>query len=255
MPAPGPAHRPRAFVTGASYGIGAATALALAREGFDVAVSDLRAEDLDSTVKAITDAGARAVAVALDVRSLASIDKAMTHVLAAFGGLDALVNNAGVPLTRPAVEVSEAEWDEVIGVNLRGAFFVSQQMGRHLIDSKRPGSIVSIASTHGVIGIADRSIYGISKAGIIQMTRMLAIEWAGQGIRVNAVAPGTVETPSRAAVFAANPQRRELMMNRVPLKRFGTAEEMAAAVCYLASPAAAYITGQTLLVDGGLTAY
>jgi 2-deoxy-D-gluconate 3-dehydrogenase len=140
-------------------------------------------------------------------------------------------------------------------VNLRGAFFVSQQMGRHLIDSKRPGSIVSIASTHGVIGIADRSIYGISKAGIIQMTRMLAIEWAGQGIRVNAVAPGTVETPSRAAVFAANPQRRELMMNRVPLKRFGTAEEMAAAVCYLASPAAAYITGQTLLVDGGLTAY
>jgi len=255
MPAPGSAHRPRAFVTGASYGIGAATALALARDGFDVAVSDLSPEDLNDTVKAISGAGARVVPVALDVRSLASIEKAMAHVLAALGGLDALVNNAGVPLTRPAVEVSEAEWDEVIGVNLRGTFFLSQQLGRHLIDSGRPGSIVSIASTHGVIGIADRSTYGIAKAGIIQMTRMLAIEWAGHGIRVNAVAPGTVETPSRAAVFAANPQRREFMMNRVPLRRFGTAEEMAAAVCYLASPAAAYITGQTLLVDGGLTSY
>jgi NAD(P)-dependent dehydrogenase (short-subunit alcohol dehydrogenase family) len=255
MPAPGSAHRPRAFVTGASYGIGAATALGLARDGFDVAVSDLRAEDLNDTVKAITGVGARAAPVALDVRSLASIEKAMANVLAAFSGLDALINNAGVPLTRPAVEVSEAEWDEVIGVNLRGAFFLSQQLGRHLIDSGRPGSIVSIASTHGVIGIADRSTYGIAKAGIIQMTRMLAIEWAGHGIRVNAVAPGTVETPSRAAVFAANPQRREFMMNRVPLRRFGTAEEMAAAVCYLASPAAAYITGQTLLVDGGLTSY
>lgn len=247
--------RPRAFVTGASYGIGAATAAALAGAGFDVAVSDLRPADLTDTVKAITNTGARAVPVALDVRSLTSIQQALAEVVAAFGGLDALVNNAGVPLTRPAMDVSEAEWDEVVGVNLRGAFFVSQQMGRHLIGSGRPGCIVSIASTHGVIGIADRSTYGIAKAGIIQMTRMLAIEWAPHGIRVNAVAPGTVETPSRAAVFAANPQRREFMMSRVPLRRFGTAEEMAAAVCYLASPAAAYITGQTLLVDGGLTSY
>jgi NAD(P)-dependent dehydrogenase (short-subunit alcohol dehydrogenase family) len=247
--------RPRAFVTGASYGIGAATAAALAGAGFDVAVSDLRPADLTDTVKAITNTGARAVPVALDVRSLTSIRQALAEVVAAFGGLDALVNNAGVPLTRPAMDVSEAEWDEVVGVNLRGAFFVSQQMGRHLIGSGRPGCIVSIASTHGVIGIADRSTYGIAKAGIIQMTRMLAIEWAPHGIRVNAVAPGTVETPSRAAVFAANPQRREFMMSRVPLRRFGTAEEMAAAVCYLASPAAAYITGQTLLVDGGLTSY
>jgi NAD(P)-dependent dehydrogenase (short-subunit alcohol dehydrogenase family) len=247
--------RPRAFVTGASYGIGAATAAALAGAGFDVAVSDLRPVDLTDTVKAITSTGGRAVPVALDVRSLTSIQQALAEVVAAFGGLDALVNNAGVPLTRPAVDVSEAEWDEVVGVNLRGAFFVSQQMGRHLMSSGRPGCIVSIASTHGVIGIADRSTYGIAKAGIIQMTRMLAIEWAPHGIRVNAVAPGTVETPSRAAVFAANPQRRELMMSRVPLRRFGTADEMAAAVCYLASPAAAYITGQTLLVDGGLTSY
>ena len=255
MDAHDPSQRPVAFVTGASYGIGAATALALAEDGFDVAVSELRPENLTRTVEAVTKAGGRAVPVALDVRSLSSVEAAIGEILAACGRLDVLVNNAGVPLTCAALDVTAAEWDEVMSVNLRGAFFVSQQVGRHLIGRGRPGCIVSIASTHGFIGLADRSIYGISKAGIVQMTRMLAIEWAGHGIRVNAVAPGTVETPTRAAVLAANPQRRELLMNRIPLHRFGTAEEMAAAVAYLASPRAAYITGQTLLVDGGLTAY
>lgn len=250
-----PTGRPVAFVSGAAYGIGAATAVALARDGFDVAVSELRPENLTETVKAVTAAGVRAVPIELDVRSLPSIRRAMAQVLAAFGHLDALVNNAGVPLTRPALEVTEAEWDEVLDVNLKGTFFLSQEMGRHLITSGRAGCIVSIASTHGVLGIADRTAYGISKAGIIHMTRMLAIEWADRRIRVNAVAPGTVETPSRAVVLAADPRRREFLMNRIPLKRFGTAEEMAAAVCYLASPRAAYITGQTLLVDGGLTSY
>lgn len=247
--------RRTALVTGASYGIGAATALALARDGCDVAVSELRPENLTDTVKGITGAGARALAVELDVRAQPSIERAMAEVVAAFGHLDVLVNNAGVPLTRPATEVTPAEWDEVLGVNLKGTFFLAQQMGRHLIARGQPGAIVSIASTHGVIGLANRSTYGIAKAGIIQMTRMLAIEWADHGIRVNAVAPGTVETPSRAAFFAAEPERRRLLMNRIPLHRFGTAEEMAVAVCYLASPQAAYITGQTLLVDGGLTAY
>lgn len=247
--------RPTALVTGATYGIGAATAVALARDGFDVAVSELSPENLSDTVKAITSEGARGIPVALDVRSRASIESAMGQVLAAFGELDVLVNNAGVPLTRPAVDVTEAEWDEVVGVNLRGAFFMSQQLGRHLIARRRPGAIVSIASTHGVVGIAGRSTYGIAKGGIVQMTRMLAIEWAEHRIRVNAVAPATVETPSRAAILAADPKRREMMMNRIPLGRFGTAEDMAEAVAYLASPRAAFITGQTLLVDGGLTAY
>jgi NAD(P)-dependent dehydrogenase (short-subunit alcohol dehydrogenase family) len=250
-----PTSRPVAFVTGAAYGIGAATAVALARDGFDVAVSELRPDDLKETVNAIGAAGARALPVELDVRSLPGIRKAMAQVVSAFGQVDALVNNAGVPLTRPAVDVTEAEWDEALDVNLKGTFFLSQEMGRHLIAGQRAGCIVSIASTHGVIGIADRIAYGVSKAGIIHMTRMLAIEWAAHRIRVNAVAPGTVETPSRAAAMAANPGRREFLINRVPLKRFGTAEEMAAAVCYLASPRAAFITGQTILVDGGLTSY
>ena len=147
------------------------------------------------------------------------------------------------------------EWDAVLDVNLKGTFFMSQQMGRHLVSTRRPGSIISVASTHGVLGFPTRSAYGISKGAIVQMTRMLAIEWAEHGIRVNAIAPGTVETPTRKAFFDANPGRREVMTERVPLRRFGTPEEMAGAVAYLASPQAAYITGQTLLLDGGLTSY
>jgi 2-deoxy-D-gluconate 3-dehydrogenase len=126
-------------------------------------------------------------------------------------------------------------------------------MGRHLVQARRPGCIISIASTFAMIGIAERAAYGISKAAVAHMSKMLAIEWAEHGIRVNAVAPGTVETPSRAAGLA-DPVRRELVTSRIPLGRFGTAEEIAAAVRYLASPGAAFVTGHTLVVDGGTTA-
>ena len=240
-----------AVVTGATSGLGYHTALELARAGAEVVLA-VRDTARGDQVRVQT--GAAAV-VRLDLSEQASVRAAAEELLARWPRIDVLVNNAGVPLTRPAVDVTEAEWDEVMNVNLRGAFFMSQQVGRHLIAAKRPGAIVSIASTHGAIGLADRSTYGISKAGIIQMTRMLAIEWADHGIRVNAVAPATVETPSRAAVLAANPERRRLLMARIPLGRFGTAEEMADAVAYLASPRAAFVTGQTLFVDGGLTAY
>jgi NAD(P)-dependent dehydrogenase (short-subunit alcohol dehydrogenase family) len=244
-----------AFVTGASYGLGAACALALANDGFQVAVSDVNPDDLADTVTKIAATGARVVPVALDLRLLPGIEQAMAKVLAGFGRVDVLVNNAGVTLDRPALEVTAADWDAVMNVNLRGTFFMSQQMGHHLIGSRRGGSIISLASTHGVLGFARRSTYGISKGAIVQMTRMLAIEWAEYGIRVNAVAPGTVETPTRAAFFSAHPGRREVMVKRIPLGRFGTPEEIAGAVAYLASPQAAYITGQTLLLDGGLTSY
>lgn len=247
--------RRKAFVTGAAHGLGAAIAHGLARDGFDVAVSSRQLEKLADVVAQLEAAGAHAVPVALDVNSPSSIERAMSQVIDAFGHIDVLINNAAETLLKPAVDVTRAEWDAVMSVNLTGAFFMSQQMGRHLIANGRPGCIISIASTHGVVGMAQRSTYGISKAALIQMTRMLAIEWAGYGIRVNAIAPGTVETPSRAAMFAADPARREMMMNRIPLRRFGTAEEVAGLACYLASPLAAYITGQTILLDGGLTAY
>ncbi|MBI3936005.1 MAG: SDR family oxidoreductase, partial [Betaproteobacteria bacterium] len=184
------AGRRTAFVTGASQGIGAAIALGLARDGFDVALSSTRPEKLAGVVAGLTAAGARAVTVALDVRSQSSIEQAMAEVVRAFGHLDVLVNNAAVTVRRLALEVTPAEWETVIGTNLTGTFFMSQQMGRHLISSKRPGLIINLASTHGLVGFAQRSTYGISKAAIIHMTRMLAFEWAEHGIRVNAIAPG-----------------------------------------------------------------
>ena len=244
-----------ALVTGASYGLGQAAAIALAQDGFDVAVTELRVEELSDTLDKIAAAGGRAVPVQLDLRKIPSVEKAMADAVSALGRVDVLVNNAGVTVRKLALEVTQAEWDEVVGVNLKGTFFMSQQMGRHLVAAKRPGCVISIASTHGTIGFAQRTTYGISKAGIIHMTRMLAYEWAEHGIRVNAVAPGTVETRTRAEYFNANPAARKAMIERVPLRRFGEPEEIAGAVRYLASPEAAYVTGQTLLLDGGLTSY
>ena len=242
-------------MTGASYGIGAATAVALARDGYDVAASELRVEDLSDTLERIAATGRRGAPVHLDVRSMASVEKATVDVVAALGRIDVLVNNAGVTLRRLAVDVTPDEWNEVINVNLKGTFFMSQQVARHLVAGGRPGCIVHIASMHGMLGFAQRSTYGISKAGIIHMAKMLAFEWAEHRIRVNAVAPGTVETRTRAEYFNAHPQARTAMMDRIPVHRFGTPEEVAAAVCYLASPAADYVTGQTLFLDGGLMTY
>jgi NAD(P)-dependent dehydrogenase (short-subunit alcohol dehydrogenase family) len=246
--------RRTALVTGASQGLGAAIALRLAREGYDLAVSDPTVAKLQATVQAIVALGRRAHAVELELRDQASIERAFAAAAQALGTLDVLVNNAGITLRRSALEVSRQEWNDVISVMLSGTFFMSQQMGRHLVASGRPGAIVSLASTHGLVGLAERSTYGIAKGGIIQMTRMLAIEWSAHGIRVNAIAPGTVETPSRKAHFDVNPDARRLMLARIPSGRFGSQEEVAAAVAYLASADAAYVTGQTLVIDGGLTA-
>lgn len=254
MSSQNPSGKRTAFVTGASSGIGAATALALARDGFDVAVAATRVENLSAVAATVAATGARALPVALDLRSQSSIEQVMAAVINAFGHLDVLVNNAaGVPFRKAAVEITPEEWDAVIQTNVTGTFFMSQQMGRHVSQSGRAGCIVNMASTHGIVGFAQVAAYGVSKAAIIHMTRMLAIEWADRGIRVNAVAPGAVETPSRAVVLA-DPTRRAMLLNRVPLHRFATAEEVAGAVRYLASPEAAYVTGQTLVLDGGLTA-
>ncbi len=242
-----------ALVTGASEGIGAAAAIALAKAGYDVAVTELRPADLETTIEAIEAAGRRALAIALDLRSAESIAAAFKTAHDAFGRIEVLVNNAGVTLRKPALDTTPDDWNAVIGTNLTGTFFATQAMGRHLIAAKRRGAIITIASAHGMVGFSNRSAYGISKAALIHMTKMLAIEWAEHRIRLNAIAPGTVETPSRAQ-YLADPEARRTMLARIPLGRFGNAEEVAAAAVYLASPAAGYITGQTLLLDGGLTA-
>jgi NAD(P)-dependent dehydrogenase (short-subunit alcohol dehydrogenase family) len=247
------ADRRTALVTGASQGIGAAVAVALARAGHDVAVTSTRPDRLDGVMAAIRAAGARAARVALDLRAQPSIERAMAGAIAALGRVDLLVNNAAVPLKKPAMEVTASEWETVIDTGLTGTFFLCQQMGRHLVATNRAGSIVNIASTHGLVALQDRAVYGIAKAGVMHMARMLAIEWAEHRIRVNAVAPGRVDTPSRAASLA-EPGYQQVALARIPLKRYATSEEVAAAVVYLASPEADYITGQTLVLDGGLTA-
>ena len=249
------AARRKAFVTGASYGVGAVTALALARDGCDLAISATRTEHLANTVGQLKAVGTQVLPLALDLRTQASIERAMEEVLAAFGRLDVLVNNAGTDLRKRAVEVTAAEWDAVIDTNLTGTFFLTQQFGRHLIGAGRPGAVVNVASTHGVVGASERSAYGIAKAALIHMTKMLAIEWAPYNIRVNAVAPGRLDTPSPVrAKRTMDAVYMEAMLARIPLHRLATVDEVAAAVCYLAGPAAAAITGHTIVLDGGLTA-
>ena len=244
-----------AFVTGATQGLGAALALRFAQDGFDVAVAGTTLEHLQNTVTVVEAEGARVVAVPLDLRSQQSTEQAMARVVTEFGELDVLVNNAGVTTRSLAVDTTRDEWQTVMDINLTGTFFMSQQMGRHLIAQQRAGCIVNLSSTHGLIGFARRSAYGISKAGISHMTRMLAIEWADHRIRVNAVAPGTVATPSRVKFFTADAGGFKAMIDRVPLARLCEMDEVAGMVSFLASPAAAYITGQTMVLDGGLTAY
>lgn len=247
--------RPVVLVTGASYGVGAATALMFAERGFDLAVTATRLENLRNTITAIEKSGSQAIALALDLRLHESVVRAAREAIDAFGRIDVLVNNAAANLRRRAVDITLKEWNDVIVTNLTGTFFMCQQIAHHCIANGRPGCIVNIASAHGLVGAPERSAYGISKAAVLHMTRMLAVEWAEHGIRVNAVAPGRLltESPSRAET-GGDPKYAAAMLERIPLHRLATVEEVAAAVCYLASPQAASITGQIVVLDGGLTA-
>jgi 2-deoxy-D-gluconate 3-dehydrogenase len=248
-----PDGRPVALVTGASYGLGAEIAKTLARDGFDVAVTELDADDLSDTVAAIEGEGGRAAALPLDLRSMESMEASIAGTIDALGQIDVLVNNAGLLIALPALDVTPDQWDQVMTVNVKGSYFMAQLVARHLIDTGRPGCIVNIASTFTTIGTPGVSPYGISKSAVGGITRHLAVEWAEYGIRVNAVAPGTVETKLRAERLAADPERREANMAKIPMGRFGTPQDMAGAVSYLASPAAVYVNGHVLAVDGGLT--
>jgi NAD(P)-dependent dehydrogenase (short-subunit alcohol dehydrogenase family) len=247
--------RPVAIVTGGSQGLGSAIALRLAREGYDLVLTRVSKTPFDEVIAKVEAAGARAVPFNLDVRSQSSIEDVFGQAARRFDRLDVLVNNAGVTLRQPALDVTRDEWQALMECNLTGVFFMAQQMGRYLVSRKRQGSIVNIASTHGIVSLAQRSTYGISKAALIHMTRVLAYEWAEHGIRVNAIAPGLVETPSRFAYFAAHPDQRAMMEQRVPLGRFCSEEEVAGSVAYLVGKDGAYVTGQTLVLDGGLTTY
>ncbi len=243
-----------ALVTGAAQGIGAAIAVALARDGYDCLLGSSRSSGaLEGTLDEVRATGRRAEALVFDLRDPSRLAGVVEEAAAAFGGLGLLVNNAGVPLKKPALEIGPADWDRVMATNLTGTFFLTQAAGRWFSKAGQSGAVINVSSTHALVGMADRAAYGIAKAGIVQMTRMLAIEWAPLGIRVNAVAPGRVDTEARAGSFA-QPGYLDSTLARIPMGRLGSVEEVASAVAYLARPEASYITGQVLVLDGGVTA-
>lgn len=244
-----------AVITGAAGGLGSAMARAFAAAGAHVALADLpgRQEEAGRLAGELTAAhGVRAVAVTLDVTDVASIETAFQAIDRELGPPDVLVANAGINIARPALEVTEEDWDRVLDVDLKGVFFTCQAAGRRMVPRGK-GAIVAIASQNGVIGYPHRAAYCAAKAGVVNLTRVLALEWAASGVRVNAVGPTFVETPLTRPTLQ-NPQLRQDILSRIPLGRLGTPEEVASAVLFLASPAASLITGTCLLVDGGWTA-
>lgn len=246
-----------AVVTGTGSGLGQAIASGLAEAGADVVMSELpdRTDLARFTARSIQDTGRDALVVPLDVRDLAGPHGIHSFAHAAInwkGHVDILVNNAGVNLPQDALDVDEESWDAVVDVDLKGTFFCAQAFGRHMVGRGR-GSIVNIASQNGLVGYYKRAAYCSAKAGVVNLTRVLTLEWAPKGVRVNAVAPTFVRTPLTASTFD-DPQLGPDLVRRIPLGRVGEPEEVAAAVVFLASPAAAMITGHTLTVDGGWTA-
>lgn len=239
------------LVTGAGSGIGRATALRFAEEGGTVAVADVRAEAAEETARAIGDA---AVALPVDVTSSTSVGACIEGVFAAFGRLDVVVNNAGVTIVGAVDELEEADWDRELHTNLKSVYLVSKAAWPLLVE--RGGSIVNTASIAGLWAIPNDAAYCASKAGVIMLTKCMALDGAKAGIRVNCVCPGYTETPMIEGFFADQPDPDEarLFATRLhPLGRLGRPRDIADAMVYLASDDAAWVTGTALVVDGGLT--
>jgi NAD(P)-dependent dehydrogenase (short-subunit alcohol dehydrogenase family) len=241
-----------ALVTGAARGIGRACAIALARAGADVALG-FRSHEAGGDVSDVIGAlGRRALPLQMDVTRRAEIAAAVAEARRVFGRIDILVNNAGIGPPNPAESVTESDFDATLDVNLKGTFFVSQEVGRSMIASGG-GHIVNLSSQAGFVALPTESVYCMTKAAIAHLTKCLAVEWAPHGINVNAVAPTFIRTPGTVKWLADETFRRDLLA-RIPLGRVGEPEDVAAAVVFLCSPAASMITGATLMIDGGWTA-
>lgn len=238
-----------ALVTGAGRGIGQAVALKLAGAGADIVAVDLKAEFCDETVQAVQALGRKASSFAADVSNAASVDAAVELILAAVGRIDILVNNAGITRDQLLMRMSEADWDAVLNINLKGTFLVTKALARPFLKQKS-GRIINIASVIGLIGNAGQCNYAASKAGVIGFTKSVAREFSSRGITANAIAPGFIQTPMTDKLTA---EQKEAITKTIPLASLGTAEDVANAVLFFASPAAHYITGQVLAVDGGMT--
>ncbi len=237
-----------ALVTGGARGIGRAIAILFAKEGASIAVLDINAEEAEKTSREIESLGGKSLALKLDVTSFQNAEEAVNKILDKLGKVDILVNNAGITKDALILRMSEADWDAVLNVNLKGAFNCSKAVSRLMI-KQRSGKIINIASIIGIIGNPGQSNYSASKAGIIALTKTMAKELASRNITVNAVAPGFIQTEMTAKL----PEEvKEKMLGAIPLGKLGSPEDVAGVCLFLASEDSNYITGQTIIVDGGM---
>jgi NAD(P)-dependent dehydrogenase (short-subunit alcohol dehydrogenase family) len=244
----------KAVVSGAGRGIGKAIALGLARAGADIGLVARTESELNAVADEVKEIGRRAVVRASDLTVTADIPELISGLAGDLGGIDILVNNAGTNIPQDSVDVSEAAWDTVMAINLKSCFFMAQAVGKVMIEQGRGGRIINISSQTGSVALIKRAAYCASKAGLNLVTKVLAMEWGPHEILVNAVAPTFVETEMTKPMLA-DPQFREYALAKNVLKRFGTTDDVAGAVTYLASPAANLVTGHILLVDAGWTAH
>jgi glucose 1-dehydrogenase len=250
------------LVTGGTSGIGQAIAVKFAEYGANVAINYLRAADeaadteqqVNACVNKVQQTGVRDVLVQGDVSQEDQVAAMVGTAVHELGGLDVLVNNAGIQISRHSHELSSNDFDKVLAVNLRGSFLCAREAIKHFLAAGKPGVIVNVSSVHQLIPKPDYLGYSVSKGGMQNLTRTLALEFAGRGIRVNGIGPGATVTPINRA-WIDDPVKREMVESHIPMARAGTAEEMGAVACFLASDDAAYITGQTIFVDGGLTLF
>ncbi len=240
-----------ALVTGASRGLGQYFARALARAGADLILTSRRRESLTEFAQEMRSLGRRAVALELDVRDPASIERMAAEAEAAQGQIHILVNNAGCNVRKPALDVTWEDWNLVLDTNLRGSFFVAQAIARGMI-AHQYGRIINVGSVTSVFGYAGLAPYGASRGGIRQLTMSLAADWGPHGVTVNCLAPGWFKTRQNQVLYE-DPDWVEYLIERIPIRRPGQPNDLDGAVLFLASEASRYVTGQTLLVDGGIS--
>jgi len=240
-----------AIVTGGAQGIGEACVRRLAAEGATVALWDVADAPGHALAAELAASGVRSLYQRCDVSRKTEVDNALAAALAAFGRVDALVNNAGIFRAADFLDVTEADWDAVIGVNLKGAFLVGQAAARAMVQQGGGGAIVNMSSVNGTLAIPSIASYNASKGGINQLTRAMALALADQRIRVNAVAPGTIATELAAKAVLTSEDAKQRVLGRTPMKRLGEPREIADVVAFLLSDAASYMTGEIVTVDGG----
>jgi len=237
-----------ALITGAAQGIGWAIALLFAKEGADIAIADINIEKAEEAAKEVSKLGRKVLALQVDVTDYSQVEEAVNKILDKFKKVDILVNNAGITRDNLILRMSQEDWDKVLAVNLKGTFNCTKAVSRVMLKQHR-GKIINIASIIGIIGNLGQANYSASKAGIIALTKTLAKELASRNINVNAVAPGFIQTQMTESLPEEVKQK---MQEAIPLKRFGKPEDVAGVCLFLASDDADYITGQTIVVDGGM---